>query len=301
MTPREQVMANVRRSLGVTGEERPRLKVVEDRLAGHPSGVIPARAASKPRAEQLKVFVEQAEASAATISIVHSADEAPAAIADFLRGRNLELKVKRGDDPRLSVLPWREASIETSTGRSFGDDETGVSAAFGGVAETGTLVLVSGADNPTTLNFLPETHVVLVDAADLSATYEDVWSRVRAAYGAGVMPRTVNWITGPSRSADIEQVLLMGAHGPRRLHIVLIDRDQELAAAPHAAAATPAGSTPAPAEIRSTLGGEKDKPAEPAPAKPKDDKAPSEHEQDKLDEEIEESFPASDPPASTQP
>ncbi|WP_020180002.1 lactate utilization protein [Methylopila sp. M107] len=302
MTPREQVLANVRRSLGVTSEERPRRKIVEDRLASHPSGVIPARAASKPRNAQLKLFVEQAEMAAATVSVVRSAEEAPAAIADYLRGRNLGLQLRRGDDPRLSALPWGEASIDDSTGRSFGDDETGVSAAFGAVAETGTLALVSGPDNPTTLNFLPDNHIVLLDADDVSATYEDVWARVRGAYGAGVMPRTVNWITGPSRSADIEQILLMGAHGPRRLHIVLIDQDRRLEAAPEIDETVPAGSTPAAAEIRSTLGGgggaerDKDAPSAPTPAEKKDQ--PSE---DELDEELEESFPASDPPASTQP
>lgn len=280
MTPREQVLGAIRRSLGVTGEERPRLGIVEERLKGHPSGVIPARAAGKSPDERLKLFVAMAEEAAATVTVVGSPAEAPAAVADYLRGRNLGLQLRRGDDPRLAGLPWAEAAIEASTGRSFGDDETGVSAAFGAVAETGTLALVSGPDNPTTLNFLPDNHIVLLDAADVSATYEDVWARVRGAYGAGVMPRTVNWITGPSRSADIEQILLMGAHGPRRLHIVLIDSDRRLAG----------GNGGAPDDG-------KDPPPPPSPPEPKKH-TPSETE---YDEELDESFPASDPPASTQP
>ena len=93
--------------------------------------------------------------------------------------------------------------------------------AFAGIAETGTLMLRSGADAPTTLNFLPDTNIVLIEAGRIVGAYEEAWAMLRAAGGA--MPRTVNFITGPSRSADIEQTLQLGAHGPRRLHILLLD------------------------------------------------------------------------------
>jgi len=97
-----------------------------------------------------------------------------------------------------------------------------LSKAFGAVAETGTLVLTSGADNPTTLNFLPENHIVVLDARDIAGDFEAVLRRLRAKFGPGVLPRVVNFITGPSRSADIEQTLILGAHGPRRLHVIVI-------------------------------------------------------------------------------
>ena len=93
---------------------------------------------------------------------------------------------------------------------------------LGGVAETGSLVMVSGPDNPSTLNFLPDNHIVVVRAKDLASDYEGVWAKVRFAFGKSAMPRTVNWITGPSRSGDIEQTMLLGAHGPRRLHVVVV-------------------------------------------------------------------------------
>ncbi len=84
-------------------------------------------------------------------------------------------------------------------------------------------MLVSGPQSPTTLNFLPETHIAVLRASRMVGPYEDAWERVRALYGRGGLPRTVNFITGPSRSADIEQTIQLGAHGPRRLHIVLIE------------------------------------------------------------------------------
>ena len=116
-----------------------------------------------------------------------------------------------------------ERALEVATGRSAGDDEATVSLAEAGIAETGTLMFVSGAANPTTLNFLPEHHIVVVDAAAIDGDLETALARIRAGYGKGTMPRTVNFVTGPSRSGDIEQTMLLGAHGPRALHIVVVD------------------------------------------------------------------------------
>ncbi len=102
------------------------------------------------------------------------ADDVPAAVAAFLRAHNLPLAVRRGADPRLAAMPWsREPHARRSPiGPSDGSDLVAVSHAFGGVAETGTLVLASGPDNPTTLNFLPDTHIVVVDAKDIAGDYE---------------------------------------------------------------------------------------------------------------------------------
>ena len=93
--------------------------------------------------------------------------------------------------------------------------------AFAGVAETGTLIMRSGPNHPTTLNFLPDTHIVVIRKSQVVGTYEDAWDRLRE----GDMPRTVNLITGASRTGDIEQTIFMGAHGPRRMHIVLVEDD----------------------------------------------------------------------------
>ena len=82
------------------------------------------------------------------------------------------------------------------------------------------MVLLSGPDSPTSLNFLPDYHVVLVRAPQLVRHIEDVWQRLRER---GDVPRTVNFITGPSKTADVEQTLQLGAHGPRSLHVIYVD------------------------------------------------------------------------------
>ena len=84
-------------------------------------------------------------------------------------------------------------------------------------------MLASGPAAPTTLNFLPENHIVVLKASQVVGPYEDAWDRLRAANGEGRLPRTVNFITGPSRTGDIEQTIQMGAHGPRRLHVILVE------------------------------------------------------------------------------
>jgi L-lactate dehydrogenase complex protein LldG len=221
MTARDQILAAIRRSLGVTGQEAPRRKAVADRIAGHPRGVIPARGQGSPQ-ERLDLFVRMVELAAGSVARVAALDEVPGEIAAFLRRYNLPPAVRRGADPLLAGLPWERAgTLEVSTALDAGMLSS-VSHAFAGVAETGTVVLASGADNPTSLNFLPDNHIVVIDANDVAGDYESVWQRLRDKFGDGLLPRAVNLITGPSRSADIEQTLILGAHGPRRLHVIVV-------------------------------------------------------------------------------
>jgi len=219
---RETILASVRRSLGVSGQERPRLSAVDERIAKAPRGVIPARGQGD-RAAKLAKFIEMTAVAQASLSEVASAADVPQAVAAFLREHNLPATIRRGDDERLAAMPWQNTTLAVAGGPSDGQDLNAVSHALAGIAETATLVLTSGRDNPTTLNFLPDNHIVVVDAKDIAADYETMWDELRRRYGKGEMPRTVNWITGPSRSADIEQTLLLGAHGPRRLHVIVVN------------------------------------------------------------------------------
>ena len=219
-TARDDVFASIRRSLGVKGREAPRRHVVEDRLGRAPRGIIPERGQLSGDA-LISMFKAQAEAAFTTVAEVDSTADVPEAVATFLRNHNLPASVRMGDDLRLRAMAWDATSLEVKRGRSDGHDLNGVSHAFGAVAESGTLVLVSGPENPSTVNFLPDNHIVIIVARDVAGDYETVLARVREVY-SGAMPRTVNFITGPSRSADIEQTLLLGAHGPRRLHVLLV-------------------------------------------------------------------------------
>ena len=220
--PRATVLATIRRALGVTGNETARRTAIEERLGRHPRGLVPKRG-DRPAPERMKLFQTMVEGAHGTTAKLASPDEVPAAVADYLRSKNLPMAVRRGGDPRLDAIPWHnERALEVSSGRSDGSDLVSLSHAFGAVAETGTLVLLSGPDNPTTLNFLPDHHLVVVAAKDIAGDYETVWDAIRARFSAGNMPRVVNWITGPSRSADIEQTQLLGAHGPRSLHVLIV-------------------------------------------------------------------------------
>lgn len=224
---RKSILGAIRRGLAKSGDEATRRSAVAERLSVHRRNLVPKRA-DLDRKGQVDLFRAQGEAVHVSFDRVASPGDVPSAISDYLRRLNLPQRLRHGADPLICGLPWaqRTPTLEVKTGRADPADEVSVSHAFAGVAETGTLVLVSGEDNPTTLNFLPDDHIVVVDAADVVADYERVWTLLRGRYGKGEMPRTVNLVTGPSRSGDIEQILLMGAHGPRRVHIVIVDRDE---------------------------------------------------------------------------
>lgn len=222
MSGREAIFSALRGRL-VQGDDQSRRAAVTERLAGAPAGIIPARG-QLAEAERIALFVTMAVKVAASVARVASFDEVPGAVAAYLREKNLPASVRMGADPRLSTLPWaRESALEIKTGPSDGLDEAGVSHALGAIAETGTLALASGPDNPVTISFLPEHHIVVLDARDVAGDMEAVFAAVAARYGKGTLPRTLNLVTGPSRSGDIEQTIILGAHGPRALHVVLVD------------------------------------------------------------------------------
>lgn len=222
MSSREAILGAIRHSVGATPQDRTRQAVVENRLNDAPAGVIPARG-QQSSDRQIQLFVKMLEAVNGTVEQVGRASQLPKRISDFLRKHNLPQEIVHGAEPALAGLPWDKVpTLTTKTGPADGSEVTGLSCARAGIAETGTLILESGADNPTTINFLPEVHVVVLRKSDIVGDYETAWAALRKRHGKGEMPRTVNMVTGPSRSADIEQTLLLGAHGPRRLHVMIV-------------------------------------------------------------------------------
>jgi L-lactate dehydrogenase complex protein LldG len=225
VSAREQILAGIRRARGRAALDSDAAAGLEARLAGHARGPIPARSAGLDARALVELFERQAQSVSCSVDRVSSLAEIPEALSRYLAGQNLPPEVEMAPDPLLDRVPWSSRPmLRVARGTPSGKEGVGVAAAFAGVAETGTLVLASGPNSPASLNFLPDTHVVVLPVSRMVGPLEDAWARLRAA-GAGpgaAMPRTVNFITGPSRTADVEQKIEMGAHGPRRLHVILV-------------------------------------------------------------------------------
>ena len=226
---RDAILGAIRQSLGRPELSTDAKRGLNEHITKHHANVIPARAKGA-RADLLQRFQEMAEAVSCTVE--HVSDEAavPGAVAEYLRANNLPTQLTLAPDAWLSGLDWDSQSLlESKSGPAGIDDVVSVTPAFAGVAETGTLVALSGAGHPTTLNFVPDYHVVALKTSQVVGAYEEVWDRLRQSNEQGrgfAMPRTVNMITGPSRTADIALTIELGAHGPRSLHIVLIDDEK---------------------------------------------------------------------------
>ncbi|MFZ5931549.1 MAG: LutC/YkgG family protein [Pseudomonadota bacterium] len=168
-------------------------------------------------------FIKAALKNQATVDNIELAEHVPQAIGAYLAGHGLAGPIRLCGDALLAALPWdRIARFNPGSGAVRESDEAGVGVALCGIAETGTLMLTSGSTAASGLNFLPPTHIVVLRAADIVGALEDGWARLRQV-GNGQMPRTVNLITGPSRTADIAQTMYMGAHGPKRLHVIVVE------------------------------------------------------------------------------
>jgi L-lactate dehydrogenase complex protein LldG len=186
--------------------------MLRGRLALHPRHLIPARS-RLPHAQQVDLFVRSVEKEFGSVARVADASAVPDAIADYLSAQNLPSRFVMAPHPDLQAIPWsNRPMLEIREGRAEATDAVAVTQAFAAIAETGTLMLPSAPVRPTTLN---------LRASNLVGAYEEAWDKLRAEMGG--MPRNVMLVTGPSRSADIEQTLELGAHGPRNLHVVLIE------------------------------------------------------------------------------
>jgi L-lactate dehydrogenase complex protein LldG len=215
---RDAVLGRLRQALGRGDGEDVRREVAQ-RLAKPPEGLVPARA-DLDLPGRIAMFVRQAEAVQTAVRRLPSDQDLPAAIMQYLRDHNLPMRLVVAPHPALDRPDW-PAMLEMRRGRAEDADPVGLTTAFAGIAETGTLMLLSGPENPTTVAFLPETSIVVLQATRVLRAYEDALRLLRRERGA--LPRSINLITGPSRSGDIEQTIQLGAHGPKRLLVLLVD------------------------------------------------------------------------------
>lgn len=230
MTARDAILNRIRSNLGRSDAPRDdAVGAVDERIAQHERGPLPQRS-RLPHAEQVDLFTAMAEEVDATVARVAGMADVPGAVTDYLTAHNLPARLVMAPDARLDPIPWEsKPTLEVRRGAAEEADAVSVTPAFAGIAETGTIMAASGGLTPTTLNFLPENHIVILRESEVTGTYEEAWARLRqqmaGADGGTAMPRTVNFITGPSRTADIAMTLYLGAHGPRRLHIILVADD----------------------------------------------------------------------------
>ncbi len=230
MSARDDILGGIRRALKRGPLPDDVARGLGARVAAHRRNLVPARAAVLDQAGRIDLFVAMAEEVQTTVARVACDDDVPGEVARYLAAENLPAELAMAPDPGLGAIPWETRPLlRIRRGRAEAGDAVSLTPCLAAIAETGTLMLVSGAETPTTLNFLPDTHIVVVRAGQVVASYEDGWDLVRAR---AAWPRTVNLITGPSRTGDIEQRIQLGAHGPRRLHVVLIGEPEAAADAP---------------------------------------------------------------------
>jgi L-lactate dehydrogenase complex protein LldG len=189
---------------------------VHSRLDTHPRGPLPSI-----DADLVARFRARAATLASDVRGPVTASDAPATVAAYLAEKQLPSRAVCW--PRLQTMNWSKAGLTVEARGATAADLVGITGAFCAIAETGTLMLLSGPETPATVSLLPETHVALVPLARIAARMEDGWDWLRR--DLGTLPRSVNFISGPSRTADIEQTVTLGAHGPYRACIVLVSDD----------------------------------------------------------------------------
>jgi L-lactate dehydrogenase complex protein LldG len=223
---RAHVLTAIRRGLRRGSLPADQVAMLRGRLAAHPRQLIPDRS-RLPHKQQIELFIRNVEKEFGTVARVRSAREVPGAVSDYLAAQNLPSELVMAPHPELQAMPWSSRPLlRIREGRAEATDVVALQHAFAGVAETGTLMFPSAPDRPTTLNVLADTAIALLHTSRLVGAYEEAWDMLRSELGG--MPRNVMLVTGPSRSADIEQTLELGAHGPRRLLVVLMEDAPEL-------------------------------------------------------------------------
>ncbi|MCA0185417.1 MAG: LUD domain-containing protein [Proteobacteria bacterium] len=208
---RDTVLARIRAGLG------------RGPLPASASAALDARPAHTPITfdEDLEArFIARFCSRAGSVGRLARLSEVPAAVEAY--------RATHGLSPRavvarpLADLPW-PADLVRHAGPAGKDEILSVTTCLAGIAETGSILLASGPDSPTTLNFVPDHHVVVLQTKQLVAGFEAAWARLRALPGG--MPRTVNIVSGPSRTGDVGLTLQLGAHGPRSVHVLLVGDD----------------------------------------------------------------------------
>lgn len=211
MNARDRILGKIRDAQARVRTAIP-TEPIGNHLARHPRGPFPP-----PPDSLIACFKERAIKLSSDVLETHDIAEVPTLLARYLSEKKLPMRGVCWTS--LAGLPWSTAGLDMQSRPATNQDLVGVTRAFCAIAETGTLMVLSGADTPATTSLLPESHVAVVDPRRIVATMEDAWDLMRKE--CKQPPRAVNFISGPSRTADIEQTVTLGAHGPYRVLLIL--------------------------------------------------------------------------------
>lgn len=217
MSARENILGRIRKAQGRGGSEptAQELEQVRANIARHAAGPIPAIG----RASDLVLqFKHECDRVGTTHGEVESRESVPGEVRRYLEANGLPQRVVVWHE--LAALDWNGARIAIDDRRAEAADRTSVTSCFCSVAETGTVLLLSSAETPKATALLPETHICVVSRARMVPNMEAAFALLRAERGEP--PRATWFVSGASRTADIEQTLVVGAHGPYRVHVILI-------------------------------------------------------------------------------
>ena len=218
---REAVLGRVKKALGATGDRAAAKTEAQRYISAHAHGPRPAMPA-----DLLTRFMQRAVDMESTVERVPDHAAIPYAVARYINALDLppelapQMSHKGVCWPEFAGLDWKGASLVIEARPTLGDDRLGITGTFCAIAETGTLVVLTGADSPTATTLLPDTHIAVVRADRIVSGMEEAFALVR--FEKGQPPRAINMISGPSRTGDVEQTIVLGAHGPFRVHILVV-------------------------------------------------------------------------------
>jgi L-lactate dehydrogenase complex protein LldG len=211
---RRNILARIRAAQGRPAQpDAAEREAVADYLARHPEGPRP----SMPD-DLVARFIAEAQQLSTTVDEVAAMEEAPAAAHRYLTEHNLPTSAIAWQT--LEALPWSEAGLAVEFRKPQDGDLVGITGCFCATAETGSLVLLSGPETYASAGLLPETHIAIVPASRIVSGHEEAFALIRTERGE--LPRAVNFVSGPSRTGDIEQTIVLGAHGPYRVHVIIV-------------------------------------------------------------------------------
>ncbi|MFT4543469.1 MAG: L-lactate dehydrogenase complex protein LldG [Planctomycetota bacterium] len=219
---RKAILARVRSSLD---SDNQLIHEPQSLLPTGPTPGAPSEACEK--AETSREFQSQLTVSGGKLHVVASIAAArnrfrelasELGLRTVIRSDAAELKCFADDAPHISWLEPVDAPVASDARTALFDVDAGFSTAQFAVAETGTIALDSTCERHRLVSLVPPIHIVLLDEASILPRLGDALARWN---GSGPPP-TLSFITGPSRTADIELTLVVGVHGPRELHVLLL-------------------------------------------------------------------------------